>query len=807
MTSSSVRNAALGAAVLATGASAFVAPSQVAAGNLRATSQPGDSASTQTTGGSVAVGEAATLSVPAAPLVALGATAGIALAGLGGKTRKRRVGVSRASGTAVLPVRGAGLESLEVVPTPTSASAYGFRTTGTVAEKDGVLRVSAQEELNYDYHFVSIFQDDTLANEYKQYGRALVITDDTVNGLYGQQLQAYFESHGVELTIASFPVNENTKTMRTLESMIDAMRDFNLKRQEPVLLMGGGLITDVGGFACSQMRRNTPYIRIPTSLIGLIDASIAIKVAVNHGDGKNKLGAYHAHKAVFLDTAFLATLPAKELRVGMAEIIKISVVESAKTFELLEVYCEDLMQTKFGYVNPEGRYSEEDMAKIKAAGQEIVFQSIHRMLELESPNLKEYNLDRAIAFGHTWSPELELIAKHTYGKLIMHGQAVAMDMALSMTLAAKRGIVPETERDRVHGVISRVGLMLDHPVQWESDNMAAATREIEKTRNGLLRAAVPIEKLGQCAYLNDVSHEELMEAVEQHKAISAQYPRNGLGVDFWIEKDADKPKRFVVTPVDRVQVALDDATVGRTYAEVADGVEAASRLLSSIDAMAASYSSQPSEDLKRITAGTADTNELWAGMHEGGETQMLMEAEMISGQAEAQMLKVLIQFGRAKDVLDIGTFTGYSALAMAEALPADGSVTTIEREARVAKMAQGFWEQSAHGDKITSIVGAGGDKLACLASEGKQYDMVFLDADKPNYLNYYKQLMDGGLLKVGGMLVVDNSMYKGEELAGGELSQNGAGVKSVNEAIVADDRVEKVMLPLRDGVTLVYRKA
>merc|ERR1711972_1051569 len=311
-----------------------------------------------------------------------------------------------------------------------------------------------------------------------------------------------------------------------------------------------------------------------------------------------------------------------------------------------------------------------------------------------------------------------------------------------------------------------------------------ATREIEKTRNGLLRAAVPIEKLGQCTYLNDVSHEELMEAMEQHKALSAQYPRNG-----------------------RVQVALDDATVGRTYAEVADGVEVASRLLSGIDAMAASYSSQPSEDLKRITTSTADTNALWAEMHEGGKTQMLMEAEMISGQAEAQLLKVLIQFGGAKDVLDIGTFTGYSALAMAEALPAGGSVTTIEREARVANMAQGFWDKSAQGDKITSLVGAGGDQLACLASEGKQYDMVFLDADKPNYLNYYNQLMDGGLLKVGGMLVVDNSMYKGEELAGGELSQNGAGVKSVNTAILADERVEKVMLPLRDGVTLVYRKA
>ena len=155
--------------------------------------------------------------------------------------------------------------------------------------------------------------------------------------------------------VAPFKLNENEKTMRTLEAMIDSMQDFGLNRQEPVLLVGGGLATDIGGFACSILRRNTPYIRVPTSLIGLIDASIAIKVAVNHADGKNKLGAFHSHQAVLLDTSFLKTLPAKELRVGMAEIIKIAAVEEERTFELLEEHCEELMETRFGHVNPDGK--------------------------------------------------------------------------------------------------------------------------------------------------------------------------------------------------------------------------------------------------------------------------------------------------------------------------------------------------------------------------------------------------------------------------------------------------------------------
>ena len=177
--------------------------------------------------------------------------------------------------------------------------------------------------------------------------------------------------------------------------------------------------------------------------------------------------------------------------------------------------------------------------------------------------------------GHTWSPELELVIKYTYGKLMMHGHAVGMDMALSMTLAARRGLVTEADRDRVHSVISRVGLTMDHPVQHDSAVMKRATKEITKTRNGLLRAAVPVGRLGQCTFLNDVSHEELMAAVEAHKALcAANYPREGLGVDYWIEKGeaadetAPEEEKFVVTPTDAVLNALVRAKRGRTYKEV-----------------------------------------------------------------------------------------------------------------------------------------------------------------------------------------------------------------------------------------------
>ena len=111
-------------------------------------------------------------------------------------------------------------------------------------------------------------------------------------------------------------IAETEKTLATLERIVDAFDDFGLVRKEPVLVVGGGLTTDVGRVACSTYRRGTNYIRVPTTLIGLIDASVAIKVAVNHRQLKNRLGAYHASQNVILDFSFLATLPARRSATG-----------------------------------------------------------------------------------------------------------------------------------------------------------------------------------------------------------------------------------------------------------------------------------------------------------------------------------------------------------------------------------------------------------------------------------------------------------------------------------------------------------
>lgn len=167
------------------------------------------------------------------------------------------------------------------------------------------------------------------------------------------------------------------------------------------MLLGGnapppflGPLTNNLSFACAAYRRNTNFIRIPTTVIGLIDASVSIKVAVNYGRYKNRLGAYHAPIHTFLDFTFLRTLPEAQIRNGFAELIKISSCAHGDTFDLLDKYCEDFIGTGFG--RTEGA-SEE----LKKAADRVCRAGIYEMLKLETPNLHEIMLDRVIAYGHT----------------------------------------------------------------------------------------------------------------------------------------------------------------------------------------------------------------------------------------------------------------------------------------------------------------------------------------------------------------------------------------------------------------------
>ncbi len=393
----------------------------------------------------------------------------------------------------------------------------------TFRATEKAFHVEGYEKIDFSLLYVDgafAVENSEIAESYRQFGRCLMVVDKAVYNLYGNQIQSYFQHYEIDLTVFQVTIKETDKTLRSFEQIVDAFADFGLLRKEPVLVVGGGLTTDVAGFACATYRRRTNYIRVPTTLIGLIDASVAIKVAVNHGKLKNRLGAYHASQKVILDFSFLKTLPVDQVRNGMAELIKIAVVANSEIFELLEKYGEELLRTRFGYLN-----GTEELRKV---AHKLTYDAIKTMLELEVPNLHELDLDRVIAYGHSWSPTLELTPEIP----MFHGHGVNIDMAFSATIAAVRGYISVEDRDRIQGLMSRIGLAIDSPY-LTSELLWKATESISRTRDGLLRAAVP-HPIGSCFFMNDLTRDELDETLAIHKEICRGYPRGGDGEDMYI---------------------------------------------------------------------------------------------------------------------------------------------------------------------------------------------------------------------------------------------------------------------------------
>jgi len=196
----------------------------------------------------------------------------------------------------------------------------------------------------------------------------------------------------------------------------------------------------------------------------------------------------------------------------------------------------------------------------------------------------------------------------------------------------------------------------------------------------------------------------------------------------------------------------------------------------------------------------------WSKLFSDGETVRQLEQEMLSGHIEGQTLKMFVKMTGAKRVLEIGMFTGYSALAMAEALPEDGTVIACEVDEYVASFAQTCFQASPHGGKITVKVAPALETLRQLAAAGESFDLVFIDADKQEYVDYYHTLLDTQLLAPDGLICVDNTLLQGQVyLAEEERTPNGDAIAKFNQVVTEDSRVEQVVLPLRDGLTLIRR--
>ncbi|MBG0566348.1 sedoheptulose 7-phosphate cyclase [Actinoplanes aureus] len=370
-------------------------------------------------------------------------------------------------------------------------------------------RVSAQALADYEVTFSDDILDRaspelaTCGNRTETRSRRrIAVLDESVNALYGTRIREYFEWHGLECQYVVLPPGEQHKVMETVLTVIAEFDRFGLdRRREPVISFGGGVLLDLVGVATSMYRRGVPHVRVPTTLLGQVDAAIGAKTGINHGAHKNRLGSFQQPAGVLLDRRFLASLDERHLRNGMAEIVKLAVVRDERLFELLEEHGELLIEERFQGSSPTG----------ERVARQVLHRSVQGMLAELEPNLWERELDRLVDFGHSVGPALEMRAD---GELL-HGETVAIDIALFTTVAASRGVLDDKAGRRILELLHRLALPTDHHL-LDGDLLRRAMTDTVRHRDGRQRLPVPVG-IGAATFLNDVSDEELRSALRHRR--------------------------------------------------------------------------------------------------------------------------------------------------------------------------------------------------------------------------------------------------------------------------------------------------
>lgn len=264
-----------------------------------------------------------------------------------------------------------------------------------------------------------------------------------------------------------------------------------------------------------------------------------------------------------------------------------------------------------------------------------------------------------------------------------------------------------------------------------------------------------------------------------------------------------------VTPlgiiVQQLEYVLSAAKSELVSAQLEDSLDKVYRLAAGLDPYLAACTTAESAALANLAQKTQ--TEDWCKRFSDGRTVRALEQEMLSGHIEGQLLKMLVSISKSKRVLEIGMFTGYSALAIAEALPPDGYLIACEVDEYVSQFALECFAASPHADKIRVKVAPAVETLQQLAGAGESFDLVFIDADKGGYINYVNMLLETRLLAPDGFICVDNTLMQGQPyLPENQRAENGRLIAHFNHFVTEDARVEQVMLPIRDGFTLIKRK-
>jgi len=311
--------------------------------------------------------------------------------------------------------------------------------------------------------------------------KVAIVTNTTVAPLFMERLAGALAREGVELVRIVLADGEEHKDWITLNAIVDALLEQGCGRDCTLIALGGGVIGDLTGFAAAIYQRGVPHIQVPTTLLAQVDSSVGGKTAVNHPLGKNMIGAFHQPRLVLADMDALKTLPARELRAGLAEVIKHGLIRDAEFFEWIETNLDRLL-----------------VRDPKALGH-AVLRSVAIKAEIVSNDERETGLRQLLNFGHTFGHAIE--TGFGYG-VWLHGEAVAAGMVMAADLSRELGFLSHADSERIRSLLQRAGL----PTVAKGITPERLHRLMsvdKKTKEGRVRFVL-LEKLGVASLGDDV---------------------------------------------------------------------------------------------------------------------------------------------------------------------------------------------------------------------------------------------------------------------------------------------------------------
>jgi 3-dehydroquinate synthase len=357
--------------------------------------------------------------------------------------------------------------------------------------------------------------------------RCAIISDAHVAPRYGRTAQQALAEAGFDSVLLTVPAGEAAKSLKTVQACYDRLAGHRLERKSFIVALGGGVVGDLAGFVAATYLRGVAFVQVPTTLLAAVDSSVGGKVGVNLSAGKNLVGAFYQPKLVLCDLNTLATLPRRELRAGLAEVIKYGIIYDAALFRRLE----------------------RDLPKLLRRESHILAEVVARCCEIKAEVVgldeTESGLRAILNFGHTIGHALEAISH--YGKYL-HGEAISIGQLLAARLSAEVLGLPEKEVTRIGDLFHHAGLPTQLRLTTRQRAQLLAAMKLDKKVSAGEIKFVLARKIGCVEYGQQVPAALLAKTLNCQPAVKSESPKSALQRPFSIRQPSTLNPRLLKWP-------------------------------------------------------------------------------------------------------------------------------------------------------------------------------------------------------------------------------------------------------------------